>query len=184
MANVQINKYENFPTLHLQTFNNLGAVSGDSLRIHGIELEGSLSFNTPAIIVSQGHTAATLTFSLGLYSLSGSTLSLANSASNTFNTNANGLRWMTLVTSVAQNVTPGNWYFAILYTSGGNAAVSIFNNSGGGFSQGGYGGVFVRGYYSATTGAFPASIATSNMTKEGTDSAGLSTVHPYVLISA
>lgn len=186
MANVRLNKFESFPLIHRGATNVL--LGNASLHVLGVVIPGSISFNNLAVILSQGNTGASVTLSFGLYSLNGSTLSLANSASRSFNTNANGLSWITLATSATQDITPGNWYFALMSSvSGGAENMSILCNALGNIGPSGivYGGVFVRGVATASTSVLPSSIATSALSKEQASAgADEETLQPYILISA
>lgn len=184
MANVRLNIFDNYPLLH--NFAGGGVGTNGALMIHGVFIPGSLSFNNVVMAISaSGTTAKTLTLSFGLYSLTGSTLSLANSASRSSNPGANMLSWITLATSATQDITPGNWYFAILSATAGNSRMSLMHNKWNQIvSEGIYGGIFVRGRLSISTNALPASIATSDLSKEGGDSSALLTRHPYIIISA
>lgn len=170
------------PTAH-RVF--IGSHDVGSLQIHGIYLGGSLSFNNVAMILSaSGTTAKTLSISLGLYSLTGSTLSLANSASQSTNPTANQLSWVSLVTSTTQNITPGNWYFGFLISTSNNSLVSFMGRAIGIATFGSQGGAFVRGRLSVSTSALPSSIATSDLVKEGAVAGATPNRHPYILITA
>ena len=182
MASVRLNIYENISLFQRGALGGLLGVG--SLHIQGVEIPGSISFNNIQLVLSQGHTSASITISFGLYSLTGATLSLANSASRSFNTNANGLNWITFATSATQDITPGNWYLGLMSSTSGQNSMSIFRNAGFAFSQGAYGGGFVRGFLSVSTSVLPGSIATSDMSKEGLSGTGGSNAHPYILISA
>lgn len=178
----RINIFENYP-LHAElAFSSLQ--SNGFLRIQGVFIPGSLSFNTVAFLMSaSGTTAKTLTISFGLYSLTGSTLSLANSASQSSNPVANQGSWVTLVTSATQDITPGNWYLAEIYSTSNNGNISLLKPFGVN-PQVTHAGAFFRGYYSATTSAFPASIATSDLRKEGAATGVVRYIYNYILISA
>lgn len=185
MPNIRLNIFGNYPVLDNIVINTL--INTGSLDIGAFIVEGSISFNNVAVIVSQGHTSASVTYSFGLYSLSGSTLSLANSASRAFNTNANGLSWLTLATSVAQDITPGIWYFGFLSSTSGQNSFSLVQSSwNGGETNDPHGGPFFRGRYSTSISSLPASIATSDMVIEGgvRATAAVQTRIPYILISA
>ena len=183
MASIRLNLFESFPLLNRAAVGNLLGVG--SLHIQGVEIPGSISFNNLAMIMSaSGTTAKTFSVSFGLYSLTGSTLSLANSASFSSNPGANALSWITFVTSATQDITPGNWYFGVILSTAGQSNLSLVNNDVAAFSGGGYGGGFVRGYLSVSTNALPVSIATSDMSKEGNNESSFSVRHPYIIISA
>ena len=184
MARIQI--FENFSVINVATFDTGALIAQSSLFVHGVYIPGSISFNTIAMLFSNNATNQSDTIAFGLYSLSGSTLSLANSASGQLTLN-NQIRWLSLVTSATQDITPGNWYFAYFLSSNssGQFSVPFVLAHGVNFAWiSSYGGLFVRGFYSATVSAFPASIATSDFTKEGTSGQAYSGVVPYVLISA
>ncbi len=182
MANVQLNVFENFPVLA----SVVNLVNQNSLLVQGIELPGSISFNNVVVLFQgQGTTAKTATLSLGLYSRTGNTLSLANSASMSTAPTANTLQWITLATSATQNLTPGNWFLACLWTTSGSNNMSLAGNQGGKPAVGAaYGGMFVHGFLSVSTSALPASIATSDLSREGVSTDINFNRYPYVLISA
>lgn len=177
--------------MRINQFNNVlynqGAIASilgaGTLFIQGHVIPGSLSFNNVIFLVSQASTAASITVSFGLYSLNGSTLSLANSASKGTNFGA-GLSWMSLITSANQDITPGNWFLALLSTTAGNANISFYGeNVGVGFSEGVNAGNFVNGIMSVTTNGLPATIATSDLVKFGAATWN-NTRAPYVIISS
>lgn len=180
----QASFFENFA---LNQATNSAFDSAGRLMMQAVYVPGSISFNNVNVIVqASGTTAKTLTISFGLYSLNGSTLSLANSASKSSNFTTNATSFISLITSAAQNITPGIWYFAYISSTSSNGSMSfIVNNPQVGVEASvGYGGPFFRGHFSTTTNAFPASIATSNMSKEGvSNNLGLY-VYPYTIISA
>lgn len=176
MADVRINIFDSYSLFHSgNTF-----TGANSLSLLGLVIPGSISFNNIAIIKSIDNSVHTFSALFGLYSLNGSTLSLANSASNSHT--ATGRNWMSLVTSATQDISPGNWYFGLIMQTSSNAA-RIFKGYEGQAYPGiaAYAGIFVRGIYSVSTNALPSSINTTDMTKE------LNTANitfPYILISA
>jgi len=178
----RLNIYENISINH--SFNQQ-TVSWEILKIHGVYIPGSISFNNIAIyLVRSGTIAKTLSVSFGLYSLNGSTLSLANSASQSNSGGASSI-WLTLGTSTTQDISPGNWYLGIVgATTGANSFLMVGNVSNAPMSGGGYAGRFVRGIYSVSTNGLPSSIATSDMNIEGTYGIGSNLIHSYILISA
>ena len=166
-------------------------VGGGSLHINGVEIPGSISFNNLAMILSgSGGVSEDISLSFGLYSLTGSTLSLANSASrNTGLTlNQTMFSWMTFATSATQDIAPGNWYFAVMSSTSLGGSFSLIENEGKADITGSaHGGIFVRGIMSVSTNAMPGSIATSDLLPEGHSSiiAGLAgRKYPYIIISA
>ena len=161
--------------------NGVAEMTANSLYVSNIFIPGSISFNSVYILVSAaGTTARTGSFSFGLYSLNGSTLSLANSASRSFNF-VNAFSWITLITSATQDITPGNWYFARLF--GSSSQSSYFFFGGGHLGQASaHSGPLIYGVYSDSTTGFPASIATSEFTKTTTQATG--TFGTMIIISA
>lgn len=187
MANVRINIFKNYPTLHRVEWGFNEASS--SLWLQGLYIPGSISFNQVAVIASMpGVESKSITVSFGLYSLNGSSLSLANSASLSSSMTNGFLRWLTFQTSATQDITPGNWYFGMMSSTAGTGSFSLLVNNAtniGIVSNVIYNGNFVRGAFSATTTAFPASIATSDLIKEPVVSGDQGKFfHPYILISA
>src|SRR3990167_3495353 len=164
MANVRLNIFENVPLLHT---NMNFVLNVNTLSIQGVYIPGSISFNKLAVIVSgSGAVSQNLSLSFGLYSLNGSTLSLANSASRAtaLTLNQTMFSWLSFATSATQDITPGNWYLAYMNSTALGAGFSLvkgFNVLL--FTEVQHQGLFVRGAYSVTTSAFPASIATSDM---------------------
>lgn len=163
-------------------------VGGRNLRIYQAYVPGSLSFNNLIMAISaSGTTAKTLSIMFGLYSLNGSTLSLANSGSVSTNPAANTFAWITLATSATQDITPGNWFFGFLTSSSSNSRLSILMARGysGANELLAYGGPYFRGGIATTATNLPASIATSDLAKEfNEDASGNYSTLPYVLISA
>ena len=181
----RLNVFQNYPVMHDGPNNTL--LGNGSLHVFGVYIPGSISFNTIALFfTASGTTAKTASISFGLYSLNGSTLSLANSASTSTNPTANTGLWITLSTSANQDITPGNWYFAVMSSTSSNSRMSLGVNPN--FQAfnfiGGYGGPFVKGVLSASTTAMPASIATSDLSKEGSNSNQSLQFQPYILIAA
>ena len=179
----RLNIFESFPLNHdVGGFGRLGT-DNNTLRVFGVYIPGSISFNNIIMAVgASGTTAKTLTLSFGLYSLNGATLSLANSASFSSNPAANQSSWRTFVTSATQDITPGNWYFAINSVTAGNSEFSVKRANNNINIHGVHGGPFLQGYHSVSQTAMPASIATSDFVKDGASSF-INTL-PYILISA
>ena len=179
----RINIFENGLVNHIVSVSSLVA---NSLSIQGIYMPGSLSFNNVAVVLSgSGGVSENLTLSFGLYSLNGSTLSLGNSASQStvLTLNQTMFSWISLVTSATQDIIPGNWYLGMLGSTSLGGSWSLVMEQAASISQGTYGGPFIRGYYSASTGGLPSSIATSDMIKEGGGIASTSQ-YAYILIGA
>lgn len=184
MADVRINIFDSLKLAHSLNFNALDSIG--TLLVNGVHIPGSISFNNVVMPISRvaSNVGRTFSVSFGLYSLNVSTLSLANSASFSETRTAGEISWYTLATSAAQDITPGNWYFGVLRSTSGDSQFRVA--AYGGFGAVGLtdNGVFVRGYMSVTTGALPASIATTDMLKEPTIGTGGHGKHPYVIISA
>lgn len=180
----RINIFQNLPVLHLA---NTGLTVGfNTLFLQGVYIPGSISFNNVAVIVSvnRGGADMSITMSLGLYSLTGSTLSLANSAGNSFGFTADNFSWRTLATSATQDISPGNWYLGFIRVSSGDDAMTVVHSpTFGGLAIVSHGGLFVRGIHSVSQTVMPSSIATSDLLKE--IGGGTSFYYyPYILISA
>src|SRR3990167_1446793 len=185
-ADPQLQFFENFPGHFGAAF---GANSINTLSVHAVNIPLSISFNNAIALITRGANNATrqggASMRIGLYSLNGSTLSLANSASGTVSwIGANtSTVWVSMVTSATQNITPGAWYFAMLNSSSTNAAgaanFGFFINSSINPANAIPGG-FLMGRMTASTNAIPASIATSDLDVTGSDA----TRQPYIIITA
>lgn len=178
-ADPQLQFFENFPGhLGAATF----AFSASELVIHAVNIPLSLSFNYPVFLVSvtNSTSARTQSFYFGLYSLTGSTLSLANSAATTINVGASAsmYSWFTMATSATQNITPGAWYFALNVSTSGAGGLALYGNSSinpGNAIPGG----FLMGHKSNVTN-MPASVATSDFDITGSDAIK----QAYIIITA
>ena len=173
-ANPQLQFFENFPG-HLGV--NVAVRSNGILSIHAVNIPLSLSFNYPVVLVSRPDSGGTQTIQFGLFSLNGSTFSLANSASQSIGF-SNAASWITLVTSATQNISPGAWYFAINAFSSGTSNLSFYINSS--VSPENAQPVFIMGRMTETTNAMPGSIATSGLDITGSDA----TRQPYIILTA
>ena len=184
MANVRLNIFENVPLLHT---NMNFVLNVNTLSIQGVYIPGSISFNKLAVIVSgSGGVSENLSLSFGLYSLNGSTLSLANSASMGTDATLNQtfFSWLTFATSATQDITPGNWWLGMVASTSLGGSFSIVRDSGVTVKDAPYGGLFVRGSYSTSTDGLPVSMITSDLSKEGQGTGSSGTRDPYILISA
>ena len=171
-----LNWVDNSPLFKVSTWN---AYSNATISFNPIFVPHKVSFNVPAILVSvPGSTARTFSISLGLYSLTGSTLSLANSASQTI-TITSGISWVSFVTSATQAISTGQWYIGLGIRSAGTSNLSIA-----GFSSVGIGNnptdVLLNARMTASSTAMPGSINTTALDLSGTDA----NRQPYVIISA
>lgn len=173
--------FENFPGKN----GVIIATSSQTLSFHAVNIPLSLSFGYPVIYMSRGgavvEATATRSISFGLYSLTGSTLSLANSASRSVTIDLNGgfVSWLSMITSATQNITPGTWYFGINFSEAGGGGLSVLGNSSINPANA-VPGAFLRGRVTASTGAMPASIATSALDITGADAMR----QPYIIITA
>lgn len=179
----QLQFFENFPAKHGVT--NI-AYSDGTLSVHAVNIPLSISFNQVVALMSISSaalSALSATLQFGLYSLNGSTLSLANSASNTVEHTNSAYSWYSMVTSATQNVSPGAWYFAVNLFTGGiatdHSSASFFANSSFNPANAIPGG-FLMGRVTASTNAMPASIATSDLDITGSDAIR----QPYIIITA
>ena len=169
-ANPQLQFFENFPGKHGGA---LLLASLNTLSIHAVNIPLSLSFNYPVIGWGRGASTSgsgAATFSLGLYSLTGSTFSLANSASASdsfVSCSANYFVWVSLITSATQNISPGPWYFAYNIRQAGGAIGNFYGVNP--VNPVNANPAMIRGRMTASTNALPASIATSDLDITGGD---------------
>src|SRR3990167_9050024 len=96
---------------------NTASQTNGQQRFFAFNVYDSISFNTVDMMIGHAATANTVSISLGLYSLTGNTLSIANTISF-FYTGAAFQSTQFIAqkgnTSSAQNITPGTWYFGLL----------------------------------------------------------------------
>ena len=180
-ADPQLQFFENFPG-HVGAGNL--AYSNGTLSVHAVNIPLSISFNNVVMLMSVSSAALSNfsgTLQFGLYSLTGSTLSLANSASAANLIITTAYSWISMVTSATQNISPGAWYFAAnLFTGvGDHTSVSLYANSSINPVNAIPGG-FLMGRMTASTNAMPASIATSALDITGSDAGR----HPLIIITA
>ena len=179
----QLQFFENFQLKHGAAYNGY---SNGTLSLHAVNIPLSISFNQVVALMSVSSaalSALSATLQFGLYSLNGSTLSLANSASNTVEHTNSANSWYSMVTSATQNITPGAWYFGINFFTGGiatdHSSASFLGNSSGNPPNAILGG-FLMGRMTASTNALPSSIATSDLDITGSDAIR----QPYIIITA
>lgn len=181
-ANPQLQFFENFPGKG--GAGNV-AYSNGTLSIHAVNIPLSLSFGYPVVLLSASSNALSNWLGeihFGLYSLNGSTLSLANSASAAGSFITTAYSWMSMATSATQNISPGAWYFGLnIFTSGVavHTSLSFFVNSSIN-PQNAIPGGFLMGRMTASTNAMPGSIATSDLDITGSDAIR----QPYIIITA
>ena len=185
-ADPQLQFFENFP-------GHLGAAfvarSQNTLSVHAVNIPLSLSFNNVVMLFTRGANNATrsgsITHQFGLYSLNGSTLSLANSASGTDNWGGANTStvWVSMVTSATQNISPGAWYLVYNGSVSTNAAgannLGMYANSSLNPANAIPGG-FLMGRMTGSTNAMPGSIATSDLDITGSDAIR----QPFIIITA
>lgn len=139
-------------------------------------IEESISWKTINAWISNN--TGSVSIHIGLYSLNGSTLSLANSVSGITSNNINGFLQLTS-TSANQNLTPGTWFFALLVSTSGTHNFSFMGQSGLPANNAFPGG-FMGGRMTDTTNAFPAAYSTSNLDVTGSDANPV----PIILLTA
>lgn len=152
----------------------------DSISLATINLLNRITISSLANI--------SFTYSLGLYSMTGNTLSLANSVSLSYNSN-NLIGNETIniyvsgtATSATQNITPGTWYWGIVGTSSGSVLASADYSFLGGLSanpQNAFPSFFIGGRMTDSTNNLPSSYATSDLDTTGKDAMFV----PYILLS-
>lgn len=164
-------------------------VSNNSLSFFPWNLYGSVSFvslNIPIKSgISSGAGSVAHTLSIGLYSLTGSTLSLANSISLTDSSSrtGNNISYEGYVkgtgTSATQNITPGTWWWGFVNSVTGSITLSLTggftNNPGNAFP-----GAFIGGRMTDSTNALPSSFATSDLDITGSDAM----FTPFIILGA
>ena|SRR3990167_2514823 len=155
-------------------------ISNATLSFVPFQVADSISFLTMNIPLSYSSANMTHTFSLGLYSLTGSSLSLANSISGSISMSAGGRSYFSMTgTSATQNISAGDWWFGVLVSTGGNSVLDIVGqtilNPLNAFV-----GNFIGGRMTDSTGALPSSYATSNLDVTGTDAMNI----PFIMLSS
>lgn len=174
-AGPQLQFFENFPG-HLGQAHV--AYSNGTLSVHAVNIPLSISFNNVVALISRPNSGGSHTLQFGLYSLNGSTLSLANSASQSI-AFSSAISWISMITSATQNIAPSAWYFAFNILSGGTSDLSFYANSSVAPANAVPGG-FLMGHMTASTNAMPASIATSDLDITGADAVR----QPYIILTA
>lgn len=182
-ANPQLQFFENFPAHAGAAY---AGFSNGTLSIHAVNIPLSISFNNVVALMSVSSAALSAlsgTIQFGLYSLNAATLSLANSASGAVAEGGSANSWYSMVTSATQNISPGAWYFGVNFFTGGiatdHSSASFYGNSsinpGNAIPIG-----FLMGRVTASTNAMPASIATSDLDRTGSDAIR----QQYIIITA
>ena len=172
----QLNFAQNFNYIPSQ----FKIISNGTLSFVPFELADSISFLTMNLGISNSSANMTYTFSVGLYSLTGSSLSLANSISASISRSNSVRGYFSLTaTSAAQNITPGNWWFGILVSTGGNSDIELIGQTTVN-PLNAFPGAFIGGRMTASTAALPASYATSDLDTTGDDAMNI----PMIILSS
>src|SRR3990167_6868528 len=175
----QLNFYKNFNHIPPQ----LVTASQGSLSFFPFQPEESISLKTLNIPYCNANAVTgTASISIGIYSITGSTLSIANSLSGIYaNTDASfrGAYVSMTNTSAAQNITPGTWFLGLLQSTTGMNNARAFGvrniNPGNAFPGG-----FIGGEMTDSTNALPSSISTSDLGITGQNAMMV----PCIIISA
>lgn len=171
---------------------NIGALNDNAKGINQATLSfvpfivrDSISFATMNIAMEHsGAGGKTNSISIGLYSLNGSTLSLANSISRTATYGGGGENYYVSLadTSATQNITPGTWWWGFLFsTAGANRSLiggvidGLLLNAVNAFP-----GAFIGGAMTDSTNALPSSMATSDLDTTGSGAMFV----PFIILSA
>ena len=190
-ANVPVKYFENMPMLGAMVANAaVTASTAANLSLQYVPIDYPVSatrFDLLAHLTVVGSTANSFSLTVGVYTMNGSTASLASSgaASFTFNsgtTNSSsmyggnsGTRYRSLsLQGNTWNITPGAYLFGVMASVGGVAgttgsmtlygasSVSIVGEVGGGNAT-----QWGNGIYTAATGALPASIPMTGYSQSG-----------------
>lgn len=161
---------------------------GNVLNISPFLIEDNISLNTVNVIFRAGINAVhSESITLGLYSITGSTLSLANSCSGQRTNSAASffIQYVSMTnTSSTQNITPGTWFWGIIgigSSTGGGGGTRPINILAGTISAGNsFPGSFIGGKMTETTNALPSSIAISDLDTASNESLYV----PFILVSA
>lgn len=176
--------------LLFQQINNLWegktfSINNATVSFFPMNFYDSISLNTFNIGVAWSTTNSngTVSASYGLYSLNGSSLSLANSWSRSISRTSGGAAsngfLSATATSATQNITPGTWWIGIHLSVESNTKFSIQGYSGVD-PENAFPGGFIGGAMTVSTNAIPVSVATSDLDTTGNDAMFV----PTMLISA
>lgn len=177
--------FENYNLIHNVITDNMPGANA-TISFRAFNIPDSLTLNSVAMLISL-NSSRSATISFGLYSFTGSTLTLVDSASGLISSSTTSpLIWSSLSISASYNIVPGTWYFAILGSFNPNVQSAAYYNDALNLAQLGsglYGGAPIAGGYSTTTAALPASL---NVTEILIGAGGNSNAmhFPYILISA
>src|SRR3990167_7544275 len=158
----QLNFHKNLPMPPI--IDDSIAASNGTLSFSPFYPSGSISWATINFLIS--YASSNKTLSVGLYSLTGSTLSLANSASRSVNSSFNRIYISLTATSATQNITPGNWWLGLLISTAGTSGFAFAGQTRIDPSNA-FPGAFIGGRMTDSTNALPASYATSDLDTTG-----------------
>ena len=147
------------------------SVSDANLYMFPFEIKETVQLLTLNLAKSEENSAKTVSHYLGIYSLNGVSLSIANSLTVTTPLLDN-LVWFSFTnTSIVQTLTVGNWWLGYLMSTSSNSNISLR----GGFTVNpvnSFPGSFIGGRLSVTTSGLPASVATTDFDITGSDAMG------------
>mgnify|MGYP001611182468 CR=1 FL=1 len=145
-----------------------------------MNLGASIYWRTANLAFSATSANQTHTISMGLYSLSGNTLTLNNYFSGTFSKSNSGRFYQSMTdVSATSNLTPGTWFLGLFLLTGGASNISLR----GAYSldpQNAFPGAFIGGAMTVSTGALPNSYNTSDLDITGLDAIS----NPIIIISS
>jgi hypothetical protein len=172
-----LNIIENFAMHYAHSI--LSAYSYNTMSFHAVEIPKSFNFNGARAAISGNIFGKSHTYHLGLYYLTGSTLSLSVSASGT-HTVANASSWISLAPGASSLIQPGSWYigFNVISTSGDSGVSFVVNSPRNPVNAIPTG--LVLGRMTVSTGALPSSINTTNLDVTGLDAIS----QPFFLLTA
>ena len=154
-------------------------INNGSISFFPFNIYDSLSLSVFNCLFLGSNANKTVSLSIGLYSLNGSTLSLSNSISGTRSQSDNNVWYASMTaTSATQNITPGTWWFGILASTGGNSSVAFIGQTKANAANAFPGG-FIGGRMTASSNALPSSYATSDLDITGNDAMAV----PMIILS-
>lgn len=180
----QLNFVRNFPSTPSYTY-TVTPVTASFVPMLVPDNISLLTANVKFFDANGANSTNSVTLSLGLYSLSGNTLSIANSLSRSYTlTNLNNNYYISLIaTSIAQNISAGVWYWGFLFsksTAGGNNKSIILAGGATVNPVNAFPGIFIGGRMTVSTAALPATYATSDLDVTGNDAMQV----PLIILSS
>jgi hypothetical protein len=180
--------------LYAQNFNFLPSDSSSftSRNVYFLPMHfpDNISFNTLNFLFQGGYNGqnCSFSFSFGLYSLTGSTLTLVNWISKTAGFKIAPPQYLSATaTSSAQNITPGTWFIGMFWDRATFTSTAAFpdyvfwgNTILNGWVTNNFPAGFIGGRMSVTTNALPATVATSDVDTANADAM----MQNYIIISA